>query len=153
MTLTIASDPADLATVRELFREYADALPVDLAYQGFDTEVRDLPGPYSAPGGTLILARAGREPVGCAGLRPGPPGSGELKRLYVRAPHRRSGVGRILVETVIEAARGRGYSTLYLDTLPSMEVARRLYLSLGFEETEPYYPSPVPDTRFFRLSL
>jgi len=139
--------------VRELFEEYARSLPVDLGYQRFREEVEELPGAYRAPGGTLLLARAGPDAAGCVGLRPGPGRSGELKRLYVRPAHRRRGIARALVETVIEAARGRGYDSLCLDTLPSMEDAYRLYLALGFEPTEPYYETPVPGTRFLAFAL
>jgi ribosomal protein S18 acetylase RimI-like enzyme len=87
------------------------------------------------------------------GLRAGPGGRGELKRLYVRPAFRRRGIGRVLVDTMIEAARGRGYTSLCLDTLPSMEDAYRLYLVLGFEPTEPYYETPVPGTRFLAYPL
>jgi putative acetyltransferase len=151
--LTIASSPAELASVRELFQEYANSLPVDLAYQGFDEEVRDLPGAYAAPGGTLLLAVIGGVPAGCVGLRAGPVGSGEIKRLYVRPAYRRRGLGRVLVETLVETARGRGYGALVLDTLPTMDDAYRIYRSLGFEACEPYYATPVVGTRFLRLDL
>ena len=153
VVLTIASSPEELVAIRELFEEYVRNLPVDLGFQKFPEEVRDLPGAYSAPGGTLLLARVGGTAAGCVGLRAGPGGAAELKRLYVRPRFRRLGIGRVLVETVVETARGRGYGSLCLDTLPTMEEAHRLYQSLGFAETEPYYDSPVAGTRFLRLEL
>jgi putative acetyltransferase len=153
ITLAIASTNDELTAVRELLVEYARGVPVDLAYQRFREEVRELPSAYAAPGGTLLLARVGPEAAGCVGLRPGPGRSGELKRLFVRPAYRRMGIGRVLVETVVETARGRGYTSLCLDTLPSMEHAYRLYLALGFEPTEPYYETPVPGTRFLAYAL
>ena len=40
-----------------------------------------------------------------------------------------------------------------LDTMPSMEAARGLYRSLGFEEIEAYRHNPVHGTTFFQLEL
>jgi hypothetical protein len=54
-----------------LFRSYAASLDVDLFHQGFEAELRSLPGCWAAPGGVLLLAReAGGTPSGCAALRP-----------------------------------------------------------------------------------
>jgi putative acetyltransferase len=149
----LASGPAEVEAVRALFLEYAHSLPVDLAFQGFDREVAELPGEYSAPRGTLLLARVGGSPAGCVALRRAPDGQGEVKRLYVRPEFRGLGIGRTLVETLIEAARGRGYRSLCLDTLPTMESGYKLYRSLGFEEVGPYYETPVVGTRFLRRDL
>jgi ribosomal protein S18 acetylase RimI-like enzyme len=76
-----------------------------------------------------------------------------MKRLYVRPGHRGLGIGRALAEAVIAEARDAGYSSMRLDTLPQMQAAQAMYETLGFREIEPYYPSPVPGTRFLELDL
>ena len=150
-------DPAttadDLDTIRILFREYADALGVDLGYQGFDEEVRDLPGKYAPPQGTLLLARNGDEVVGCVGVRPLDNRTAEMKRLYVRPAGRGSGPGRTLAEAAIDFAARNGYERMRLDTLPQMERAQQLYKTLGFVTIEPYRFSAVPGTVFLELTL
>jgi putative acetyltransferase len=144
----------DVAAVRELFQEYARTLGVDLCFQGFDTELAELPGDYAAPWGRLFLASdpAGR-PAGCVALRRLDDETCEMKRLFVAGGHRGSGLGRALAEVVIEDARAIGYRRIRLDTLPSMTEAAALYERLGFRDIEPYYTNPVAGARFLELAL
>ena len=151
--LELASTPSDLESIRMLFREYADSLGVNLDYQGFEEELRDLPGPYAAPSGTLVLARSDGDVVGCVGVRPIDERTAEMKRLYVRPSGRGLGLGRTLAEAAIRFATVTGYERMRLDTLPMMERAQELYRSLGFMPTDAYRFSPVPGTVFLELVL
>jgi ribosomal protein S18 acetylase RimI-like enzyme len=76
-----------------------------------------------------------------------------MKRLYVRPEFQGSGLGRALVEKVIALAREAGHREMFLDTLPSMEAAQRLYTRLGFRDTDPYRFNPVAGSRFMALRL
>ncbi|HEY2074669.1 MAG TPA: GNAT family N-acetyltransferase [Gaiellaceae bacterium] len=135
----------DVELVRTLFREYADALGVDLSFQGFEEEVAALPAGYD------VLLLAGDE--GCVGVRPFEDGVCEMKRLYVRPSARGSGLGRTLALAAIDRARALGYRAMRLDTMPMMESAQALYESLGFVEIRPYRHNPVAGTRFMELQL
>jgi ribosomal protein S18 acetylase RimI-like enzyme len=136
-----------------LFREYARSLNLDLGFQGFEDELRDLPGKYSEPGGCIILALAGSELAGCVALRPIENGICEMKRLFVREAYRGLGVGKTLVEKVIGEARKRGYAAIRLDTLPSMTNALGLYASMGFRRTDPYVYNPIEGAVFLEKNL
>jgi GNAT superfamily N-acetyltransferase len=148
-----ATSEADLDAIRQLFREYADSLGVDLNYQGFDREVRELPGDYAPPAGTLLLARHDHEIAGCVGVRPFDERTAEIKRLYVRPTGRGFGLGRTLAEAAISFARDAGFERMRLDTLPQMQRAQELYRTLGFISIDPYRFSAVPGTVYMELVL
>ena len=153
LALHQADTPAHVELVRALFREYAEAIGTDLEYQGFTRELDALPNPYVPPKGALLLAYVGVEIAGCVALRPIDDGVGEMKRLYVRSAYRKFGLGRRLVQAVIDAARAAGHRELRLDTLASMATAQALYCRLGFVEIPPYNDTHLPGTRFYSLEL
>ena len=147
------ASPAQVETIRQLFGEYADAIGVDLEYQGFSAELAALPAPYQPPHGALLIATLRGASAGCVALRRLDERAGEMKRLYVRPQFRGSGLGRQLIERVIIAAREAGYDELRLDTLASMIEAQELYRRLGFREIAPYNERHLPGTRFYALML
>lgn len=66
-----------LNAIRDLFLEYAESLDFDLEFQNFKEELTGLPGEYAQPGGCLLIALHGDEPVGCVGLR-------KLEKIFVK---------------------------------------------------------------------
>jgi putative acetyltransferase len=155
--LATPSTPEELDAVRDIFREYASGLGVDLCFQQFDQELADLPGDYAAPRGALLLATIDGEVAGCCALRPldatDYPNAAEMKRLYVRKAFRGFGLGRHLAEAALDAARQAGYACVLLDTLDEMEAARALYVGLGFQEIPPYYHNPIPGAHYLKAQL
>jgi putative acetyltransferase len=148
-----ALDTAAVDACRELLVEYEQGLGVSLCFQGFERELAALPGEYARPNGRLLLARIAGEPAGCVALRRLAAREAEMKRLFVRPAFRGMGLGRTLVECVIDEARALGYGMLRLDTLPPMTAAQALYAELGFLETAPYNDHPIEGTRFLALDL
>ncbi len=146
-----------METVREIFREYAATLGVDLAFQDFEAELASLPGDYAAPRGHLLLAQVDGAIAGCCALRPldaaDYPNASEMKRLYVRKAFRGFGLGRELAEAMLDQARRAGYACVLLDTLDGMESARALYTDLGFEEIPPYYHNPIAGSHYLKADI
>ncbi|MEY4711502.1 MAG: hypothetical protein RIS88_952 [Pseudomonadota bacterium] len=153
--VTASNEQVD--AVRSIFREYADSLGIDLGFQDFERELLDLPGVYSPPHGSLLVARLGGVVAGCCALRSleavDYPNAAEMKRLYVRKAFRGFGLGRQLAERCLDAAREAGYACVLLDTLSDMEAARALYDELGFEEVPPYYHNPIAGAHYLKVDL
>ena len=155
MIIQPARTADDLAAIVTLFEAYAASLAVDLAYQDFAAELVALPGRYAPPRGALLIARdADGNALGCVAMRPlNDPNRCEMKRLYVAPAGRGTGLGRLLMQALIEEARRIGYREMRLDTLPDMTAAQALYRAAGFEPVEPYYETPIAGTVFMRLGL
>jgi ribosomal protein S18 acetylase RimI-like enzyme len=148
-----AQTPQRVDAARELFREYAASLGVNLCFQNFDGELRGLPGAYGPPRGRLLLAYSQEREAGCGALRPLDEETCEMKRLYMRREFRGQGLGRQLAGRLIREAREMGYRTMRLDTLAEMREAQELYRRLGFVEIAAYRYNPVAGTRFMELDL
>ena len=157
ITLRTPSTPAELDAVRDIFREYASTLGVDLCFQGFDAELAQLPGDYAEPRGALLVAVVEGAVAGCCALRPldtaDYPNASEMKRLFVRKAFRGFGLGRELAEAMLDRARQAGYACVLLDTLDDMEPARALYTDLGFEEIPPYYHNPIAGAHYLKVDI
>ncbi len=157
VTLMNPSSATDMEAVRDIFREYAGTLNVDLAFQDFEAELARLPGDYAAPRGHLLLAVVEGAIAGCCALRPldaaDYPNASEMKRLYVRKAFRGFGLGRELAEAMLDQARRAGYACVLLDTLDGMESARALYADLGFEQIPPYYHNPIAGSHYLKVDI
>ena len=143
--LVEATSAAQVAEVRKLFAEYVRMVDAPACFVGFEQELASLPGEYR-----LFLAD---DDAGCVALRMLDADTAEIKRLYVRAAHRGTGLGRALAEAAIGAARAAGCTRIVLDTLPKMREAQALYGMLGFKPIKPYLDEPTPGALCFELRL
>lgn len=149
--------PDEWNATRDIFREYASTLNVDLGFQDFERELNGLPGEYCEPRGALLLAWVDGAMAGCCALRAldasDYSNAAEMKRLYVRHAFRGLGLGRLLAEGIMDAARSAGYSCILLDTLDDMEAARALYEDLGFVDIPPYYHNPHAGAHYLKVNI
>jgi putative acetyltransferase len=149
-----AETPEQIEKARRLFLEYQQWLGLSLCFQNFDDEVANLPGKYAKPAGRLLLAVIDDKTAGCIAFRKIEEGICEMKRLFVREDFRGLGVGRVLIENLIEEARLEGYQKMRLDTYPpKMQKAVKLYESYGFREISPYYHNPYGEALFMEKEL
>lgn len=154
MELIQATSEQQIEVARELFKEYAAGLAIDMCFQSFDQELKTLPGRYAPPEGRLLLAYADGELVGCIALRKLDDRTCEMKRLFLRLNFRGRGYGRTMIDKLIEEARDIGYQRMWLDTLPGkMDAAIALYRRLGFKDIPAYYDNPLEGVVYLERTL
>lgn len=59
----------------------------------------------------------------------------------------------LLVERILEDARTIGYAAVYLDTLPFLRAAIRLYRQCGFRDVPKWNDSPMEAALYMKLDL
>ena len=88
---------------------------------------------FDAPGEALFAAWQDGALAGIGGLTVDPyaedASTGRVRRLYVDSAHRGRGLGRALVEAIVEAARGHGFHSV---RVRAPAAAGRFYVACGF---------------------
>lgn len=95
---------------------------------------------YVAEIDNLIVGGAGIFPS--AGL---PDDTCELVKMYLLPNARNRGIGKLLIEKCLAFAKEAGYKRVYLETLPELNKAIRVYEKFNFT----YLPGPLGDTGHF----
>ena len=108
-------------------------LPV---HEAVERDVANI-GKFEPPDGRIVLAFEDGAAVGIACMQRIGPDVAEVKRMYVRPSSRRGGLGRALLERIIDAAASAGYGSIRLDSPDFMGAAHALYRSSGFVDTGP----------------
>jgi putative acetyltransferase len=137
-----ADDPAVAQLIREVMTEFG---AVGCGYSIEDEEVDSMYAAYPPPRAAFfVVAEAGRV-LGCGGMGPLAGADDtvcEMRKMYFRPALRGRGLGSMLLEVILDAARTAGYRQCYLETLERMEQARALYAGHGFRVLD----EPMGDT-------
>lgn len=132
--------PGDDAHVERVIRSVMTEFgAVGCGFAIEDAEVGAMHAAYQAPRTAFFVAERDGAILGGAGIAPlegGDAATCELRKMYLLPDARGLGVGSALLSRCLEAAREHGYETCYLETLESMEAARRLYAAFGFERID-----------------
>ncbi len=142
-----------LEQIKQLFTAYTKSLDINLDFQNYSQELKNLPGQYNIPQGILYIALVDNKPAGCIALRKIGQNDCEMKRLYVDPNFRGLGLGKLLSQKLLKYAKKQGYNYMYLDTLDTLLPAVQLYRKLGFVATNAYYETPLENTLFFKYDL
>ena len=100
------------------------------------------------PAGAFLIARVAGEPAGCGALKTHGPGVGEIMRMWVDRAHRGLGIGARILDALEEHAAALGYRTVRLYTNRSLDEAKAMYRSRGYEEIPRYNDDPYANHWF-----
>ncbi|MGX7666913.1 GNAT family N-acetyltransferase [Flavobacterium pedocola] len=90
---------------------------------------------YSEPNSAYFVVEKDSRIIGCAGIAPlanGSPEVCELQKMYFLPETRGLGIGAAMMEICLQKAKTLGFKKCYLETMPYMEAAQKLYLKTGF---------------------
>ena len=73
--------------------------------------------------------------------------------MYIKKEYCGKGLGRKLLEKLIQLATDLKYEKIWLDTLESLQAATNLYREYGFAEHEPDRFNPNPNVIYFELII
>ena len=123
---------------------------VGTAYE--DRSLNDMYAEYDKPRMAYFVIEEEGKVIGCAGIAPlqnGGPEVCELQKMYFLPEARGRGIGTHMMTHCLDYAREQGYRRCYLETLPYMENAIRLYNRTGFQSLE----YPMGDTGHYNCSV
>jgi len=101
-----------------------------------DPETRCMFESYNQPGRAYWVVEKDGQVLGGAGFAPvdhcDDPGIAELRKMYFMPELRGLGLADRLITLCLEKARQAGYHSMYLETIPEMQAAQKLYKKHGF---------------------
>lgn len=151
--MRIIEDDLNGEAIQELLRIHAEGMLIS-SPEGA-CHFFDLAG-LQAPEVTVWSIWDGDALAGCGAIREIDSGHGEVKSMRTAEAHLGKGVGRQMLQHIIDTGRSRGYERISLETgsTPQFDAAIHLYERFGFEPCDPFDAyEPNDFSRFFTLTL
>jgi putative acetyltransferase len=107
---------------------------------------------FQKKGATYFVAELNDEIVGGGGIYPTdglPADTCELVKMYLLPHARGGGLGRTLIEKCLSYAKETGYKKIYLESMPELKQALKVYAKFGFE----YLKEPMGNSGHTGCSL
>lgn len=142
-------NPALAAIVRNSLAEFGANKPGTVFY---DPTTDDLYTLFQTPGSAYFVAEKDGIILGGGGIFPSqglPEGTCELVKMYLAPAARNLGLGRQLIQLCMDQAKQLGYRKMYLETLPELSQAVRVYEKFGFQ----YLDGPLGNTGHFGCNV
>jgi putative acetyltransferase len=132
-TITLDDNAAIAQIIRSTLLEYGAARPGTVYY---DESTDRLSEVFGIAGSAYYIAEQDGGIVGGAGIYPTEnldADTCELVKMYLLPSARGTGLGRRLMDMCIDFVIESGYKRVYLETMPELKEAIRLYHKMGFE--------------------
>lgn len=123
---------------------------VGTAYE--DESLNDMHAEYDKPRMAYFVVEEEGKIIGCAGIAPLENSDDticELQKMYFLPEARGRGIGAQMMDHCLNYAREQGYRQCYLETLPYMQNAVKLYKRTGFQALE----KPLGDTGHYNCTV
>lgn len=134
--ITAEDDSKIAAAIRAVLREMG-APKVGTAYE--DTALDCMTETYNAEKRAYFVVANGTEILGGAGIAPlqdYESDVAELQKMYFMPEARGIGLGSEMMSKCLDFAKRMGFKQCYLETLPYMTDAQKLYRKVGFQNLD-----------------
>lgn len=143
----------DDAQIAQVIRQVLVELGVPKVGTAYaDAALDDMASTYNKEGAIYFVVENQGEVIGGAGIAQLENFKGricELQKMYFLPEARGQGIGAQMMETCLKKAKYLGYEKCYLETLPYMKDATKLYNKFGFEPLE----GPMGDTGHYSCNV
>ncbi len=117
----------------------------------FDSETDHLFELFQHPSSAYFVVVAEEQLVGGGGIYPTeglPDKTCELVKMYLLPNARKKGIGKKIIDSSLEKARALGFENIYLETMPELQQALKVYEKFGFN----YLDRPLGNSGHFGCS-
>jgi putative acetyltransferase len=148
-SIQVTDNPLIAAIIRNTLAEFGANKPGTVYFDASTDELYEL---FQKQGAVYFIATLNNEVVGGGGIYPTeglPADTCELVKMYLLPQARGTGLGRTLIEKSLDFAREAGYKQVYLETMPELKQALKVYAKFGFE----YLKGPMGNSGHTGCSL
>ena len=145
--------PKDNEQVKKLVQDVLVEMGVPklgTAYE--DKSLNDMHAEYNKSRHAYFVVEENEKIIGAAGIAPlanADESICELQKMYFLPQARNRGVGSEMMNKCLEFAKEQGFKECYLETMPYMKNAQKLYARSGFTNLE----KPMGDTGHYNCSV
>ena len=144
-----ADNPHLAKIVKDTLAEFGANHPGTVFYDPTTDTLYEL---FQKEGAAYFVAELNGEIVGGGGIYPTdglPANTCELVKMYLLPHARGNGLGRTLIEKCLYIAKEYGYNQVYLESMPELKQALKVYAKFGFE----YLKGPMGNSGHTGCSL
>lgn len=145
--------PRDNKQIAKVIREVLIEFGVPKVGTAYEDKTLDMMfETYNIPNTVFFIVEKDFQIIGGAGimqLKGSNENICELQKMYFSPEARGKGLGAKMMKTCLKKAKEFGYKKCYLETLPYMKDARKLYHKVGFESLD----SPLGNTGHYSCNM
>lgn len=148
-TIQPSDNPFISSIIKDTLAEFGANYPDTVYYDPTTDTLFEL---FQKEGAVYFVAELNDEIVGGGGIYPTdglPADTCELVKMYLLPQARGTGLGRTLIEKSLDFAKNYGYKKIYLESMPELKQALKIYAKFGFE----YLKGPMGDSGHTGCSL